>query len=816
VHIRHAARVIARSPLFAATAVLSLAVGLGANVAIFTVANAFLLAPTQGIGDPGRLIDIGRSNNGAGFDTVSFSVYRDLQAAGPIFDGVFALRLEPQPVSLGAEAGAERIYSGQVSAGYFEVLGVRPAAGVFFRSGEEAPGVPMRKAVLSHAFWRARFGARPDVIGQPLTLNGDVFTIAGVGPEGFHGSTVFAPDVWVPLTSLARGMPSEALLGGRENAWLMMGARLKPGVTVDQAQAYLDTFGSHLQSAYPEIYRTTEFTAAPISRVPGVGREYVAPFLGILMGIVGLVLLVTCLNLSGLLLARAAERSREVAVRLALGATRRSLASLLLTEAALLFGAGAVAALVVAVGLTRVLQASLVGLPVPVAVNFAVDGRVLLFTIGVAALACVFTALAPSWQSGRTSLSSALKSDASAPRRQRLRKIFVAAQLAFCLVLVVTAGLFVRALTAASNVPPGFDVDPIEVANLDLALGGYPMDQAPAVVEALRERLAAIPGVERVGLARMVPLEGGGLGLGELRPQGAAGPDSDIRTDWNAISPDFLPALGIPIVAGRAFTGADRQGAPGVAIVNERFAAHVWPEQDPIGRVLEFGDFRPGREDSVATLTVVGIARDSKYRWIGEPPAPFIYVPFAQQPLREVNFFLRRAGSSSASTSLLPAVRDVLRQYNPELPLVRMQPLRQSADLGLLPQRIASSTAGTLGALALLLSAMGIYGVTAFTVASRTKEIGVRMALGADRGRVLRMVLWQGARLAGIGAVIGLVLSLGVTHLTASLLFGVSPLDPLTYAATLALLGLVTLAATLVPARRAATTDPLQALRSDG
>ena len=313
----------------------------------------------------------------------------------------------------------------------------------------------------------------------------------------------------------------------------------------------------------------------------------------------------------------------------------------------------------------------------------------------------------------------------------------------------------------------------------------------------------------------MVALDGGGLGLGELRKKGSAGRDANIDTDWNVISPSYLPALGIPVLAGRNFGAADRQGAPGVAIVNEHFAKQVWPgtrSHRPATRVRRLQARTRGRSQRPHRGRR-GPGRE--YRWVGEAPAPFIYVPLAQQPMLEVNYFIRRGTGPAAGGPLLPAVREALRGFNPNLPLVRMQSLRASADLGLLPQRLAASVAGSLGLLALVLAGIGVYGVTAFAVASRTREIGVRMALGADRGRVMRMVLWQGARLSAIGGAIGIAVAIGVTQLISSLLFGVSPLDPVTYLSTFALLAGVTLAATVVPARRAAAVDPLTSLRSE-
>jgi predicted permease len=617
------------------------------------------------------------------------------------------------------------------------------------------------------------------------------------------------------LTTFARGLPTEESFRFREGAWLIMAGRLKPDVSMAQAQEALNAFSADLARQFPEIYRGRGLAASKASRVPGVGRQFIAPFLAILMGVAGLVLLVTCTNLAGMMLARGAARTREIAVRLALGASRRSLVAMLMTEALVLSVSGAIVALVVAWWMARAMTSALPALPVPVALAFPLDWRVLLFTSALAVVTTCFTGLAPALQSARTNLAGDLKADANTPKRQRLRHIFITTQLAFCLVLVVMAGLFLRALGAAASVDPGFAVGSVDVATLELSLGGYTDEQSPAVAERLREGLARIPGVRAVGYARMVPLDGGGLGLGGLRRRGASGPGSSIDTDWNVVSPDFFAALDLPIVRGRAFTAADREGVPRVAIVNERLARAQWPGQDPIGQVLENGDFRPGRESRIETLTIVGVARDAKYRWIGESPAPFIYVPYAQQPMRSIHFFVRHTGGPDGSAGLQAPVRAAIKAFNPHLPLVRMQSLQSYADLGMLPQRMAASIAGALGVVALLLAGIGIYGVTAFSVASRTKEIGVRIALGADRGRVMRMILWHGLRLTTIGAAAGLALSLGATQLLGSLLFGVSPLDPLTYGVTFATLAGVTLAGTVAPARRAAATDPVKTLKAD-
>jgi predicted permease len=807
--LRHALRLLVRSPFFTVTAALSLAIGIGANAAIFSTVNALILAPTRGIRDMDRLVDIGRTTDGRGFDTVSYPTYADVRDRQDVFEGAYAI-LEPHALSLGGEDGAERVYGEQVSASYFDVLGLVPSAGAVFHLDEEHIGTPLRKVVLSHDFWRRRFNADPAVVGTELVLNGDRLTVVGVGPEGFHGTTVLAPDLWLPLTAFARALPSADMLRERRSSWLTIGARLKTGVTRSQAQQAVDALMRGLREEYPETYAHLGLAVLPASRLPGDASQAVTPTLAVLMAIVGLVLLVACSNLAGLLVARSAARSREIAVRLALGASRASLVGLLMTETLLLFAAGTAAALVLARWMTAALGSLLTAVPVPVKIDLALDWRVVTFAALLALATGVMTGLLPAWQSARADLVSDLKNEAAAPRRQRMRRTFIALQLAFCVVLIAVASLFLRALGSASRLDAGFDIDPVDVASIDLSLAGYDGLRAIRVAEDIRARLAAAPGVGAAGIAAVIPLEGMGMGLGEVRKPGEAVLDFDI--DWNVISPEFMPAIGLRMARGRQFAAADREGAPQVAIVNEQFARTVWPGQDAIGQTLETGDFRSSSRDPVRQVTVVGIAKDSKYRWIGDRPRPFIYVPFAQQSMGRVSFFLRRS-TPLASASLQTTVRQILKDVDRNVPLVHMAPLREYADLGLFPQRLAASVAGALGAVALLLAAIGLYGVTAYMVASRAREIGIRIALGSTAVAVVGMMLRSALKIAAIGGAIGFALAIGASLVIGDLLFGISPLDPVAFLGTLTVLGAVTLAATYLPARRAAAVDPLRSLR---
>jgi predicted permease len=820
-HVRYAVRLLLRAPLFTLTAVLSLAVGIGANTAIFTAANALLLAPTAGLLTPDRLVDIGASRHDAGLDTVSFPTYTEVRSRSRLFDGVYAVGIEPRPVSLVREGGAEPIFAQFVSASFFDVLGVTPGRGSFFRTAEEQVGVPLRKVVLNDRFWRRQFDADPSIVGRSIVLNGDSFLVVGVTPKGFHGTTILAPDIWVPLTAYGKAMPSDSLTRSRQSLWLVMGARLKPDVTVPQARAELASIGQALAQEFPD--RATDSSGAPAgtalvvepaSRVPGEAGQAVVPIIVVLGSVVGLVLLIACVNLAGLLLVRAASRSREIALRVALGASRGDLVGQLLAESLLLFALGGGAGLLLARWMSAALVAHLPALPVPVDLTMTLDWRVVAFAAGLSLATGLLTGIGPAVWSSRTDLVAGLKTDDATPRRQRLRHAFLGAQMGLCLLLIVVAGLFLRALGAAVRADPGIRVAGIDVAAVDLSLGGYADARAVAATDEIRTRLAALPGVATVAAGAVVPLAGDGLGLGELRKPGTSGRDSNIDADWNVISPEYLAALGIPLVAGRNFGPLDRVDQPLVAIVNERFARATWPGEDPVGKTVENSDGGPGGS-TPRVLTVVGVARDGKYRWIGDRPRNFIYVPVAQHTWQRVHFFVVRQPGLAASKSLMPEARAALKAFDANLPLIQMTPLQDFADLGMLPQRLAASVAGSLGTVALLLAVIGIYGVTAFAVTRRTREIGVRMALGADRSAVMWLVIGQALRLSAIGGALGLAAAAAMARLISGLLFGISPFDPVTFGGTVVALTLVTAAASYLPARRAARVDPMIALRAE-
>jgi len=808
--VRYGLRLLRLSPLFTATAALSLAIGIGANTTIFSAASALLLRPLPGIAEHGRLVDIGRTQDGNDFDNSSYPNYRDVRARVTTLTDVYAIRIEPQAMSLGSEQGAEQIYGAVVSGSYFQVLGTRPHAGrlLIDADDERAPG-SHAVMVISHELWQRRFGGDPNVVGQTVPLNGHSFAIIGIAPRGFQGTTVMRADAWVPIsaTSLTTPRRNANILTMREAVWLLMGGRLKPGVTIAQANAELKAIGAALEREFPIENRGKGLTAMPSAVIPGEMVAFTG-FLALLMALVGVVLLIACVNLSGMLLARAAGRRREIAVRLAIGATRGRLARQLITETLLLFVGGCAIGLVLSGWLRALLLGVIPQLPVPLAIDMPIDVRVLAFAIGLSLVAAILCGLAPALQASRPDLVPALKADgAQGGSRLRLRSVFLVGQVALSLVLVLTAGLFLRALGRATSIDPGFDASNVDAFMLDLSLARYTETTAVPFARELVERAATRPGAVAAALAADLPLDGGRKGFGGVRTPGIRRAGSEeIDTEWNAVTPGYFRTLTLPLARGRDFTDADVATAPKVAIVNEAFARRAWGTADALGRTIESNYRDAGWEP----VTIVGITTDARLTSLGEPADPMLYVPLAQRYAPRMSLLVKTAGGSASAQ-----IRALVREMNPNLPVAPALPLTGIIAIGLIPQRVAAAVAGTLGVVGLLLAAIGIYGVTAYSVAQRVREIGVRMALGADRRTVLRLVLRQGLVLTLIGTGLGLAAGAAVSQVLRSLLFGIGALDPLTFGGGAALFLVVALAASYGPARRATRVDPMIALRAE-
>ena len=806
--VRYGLRLLRRSPLFTATAALSLAIGIGANTTVFSVVSALLLRPFPGLVEPGRLVDVGRTTNGSGFDTATYLNYQDLRARTTTLSELYAYRVEPQPISLSDGREAERIYGVPVSGNYFRALGTVPVAGRLFNDLDDRPNAPA-VAVISYELWQRRFGGAADTVGRAVTYNSHTVTVVGITPPGFQGTTVMRADTWMPLARAAVVAPrlGADMFTNRRASWLVLGGRLKDDVSVAQANAEVSSLGQALEREYPDENRGRGYRVERSAVVPGE-MQAVAGFLGVLLAIVALVLLAACVNLAGMLLARAASRRREIAVRLAIGAKRSRLVRQLITETAVLFVGGCALGLLLTRWLTGLLLAVLPTLPVPVAVDFVVDWRVAAYGVAVSFVAAILSGLVPALQASRPELVPALKSEDAGRGRLRLRSAFIVAQVTISLVLVIAGGLFVRALGRAASIDPGFDQSNVDVITLDLSLSGYKEPDAQAFADRLRARVRAIPGVRDAAYAADLPLDGGRMGLGSLRVPGRQPPNGDtsFRTDWNAVSPDYFRTLGMALVRGRDFTDQDVTGAPGAIIINETMARSVWQTTDVLGRQFESDAL--GKATPI--LTVVGVAPDAQVDTLGGRMRPMVYVAMRQRYTSRVSLLVK-----SASGGVIPQVRTLVRELNPNLPVTVALPLAQVTALAVIPQRIAGAVAVSLGAVVLLLAAIGIYGVTSYSVNRRTREIGIRMALGADRASLLRLVIRQGVVLTGIGIAIGLALGAAGAQLLRSLLFGVSALDPIAFGGAAALLAAVSAAASYLPARRATRVDPMLALRAD-
>jgi predicted permease len=807
-------RQLRRQPLFALIAAASIAIGIGANTTIFTIAHALLFRPPAGVADPARLVDIGRSRGPGNFGPNSYPNYLDVRRRATTLDGVYAFPLFPERLSFtnrnGERASVERIYGAFVTTNFFSVLGAVPAAGRLFTvaDADEGPAPPI--VVLSHDFWTRRFNRDPNVVGRALTINQRAFTVLGVAAPGFHGTGVRGGDVWIPIGAMPTAIPDGAgMLTNRAAAWLLVGGRLKPGVTEERAAAEMDVIGRALAAEYPEQNRDTGLALVGLSPIPGnVGT--VGMFLALLLGLVTLVLAIACANLSGVLLARAVARRREIAVRLAIGAGRMRLIRQLLAETLVLFALGGAAGLLVARVMTSLLVSFMPSLPFPVDVSLALDLRAVIFTAGLALGTAILCGVAPALQASKTNVVSAMKDDGPVMDRLRLRHVFLVGQVALSVLLVVVAGLFARSLQRIGASDPGFDPRGVELASLDLTLGGYNDTTGPAFARQVLQRVRALPAVDTATVAALLPGGFERIGLGGLGVPGVTtGGERFSSADWNIVEPGYFTTIRMPLLAGRDFNDQDRKGTQPVAIVGEGVVKRYFAGANPIGQQIIV---RQGKNDRL--LTVVGLARDPKYGSLVDGNSElYVYLPLQQYFLP--GWSMQIATRVRPGQHVTEEIRNLLANMDPNLPMVTTQSAEDYAALGLLPQRIAVAVAGSLGVVGLLLAAIGIYGVTAYVVARRTREIGVRVALGADRGNVMRLILREGMTLTTIGLAIGVALAGAVAQLLTSLLFGISPFDPVAFGIAAVLFLSIPAAACFVPARRATRITALEALRTE-
>jgi predicted permease len=807
-NLRYSLRRLRRSPGFTLVAILSLALGIGANTAIFSLVDGVFNRET-GLRDQAELIDIFRSHPNGEYWAVTLRDYERLRdERGAILAGITAYGSFRGKVEGGG--GTAGVTGELVTASYFDVLGVRPLLGRgFFAEEDAAPGThPV--VVLSHRYWTRALGGDPGMVGREMVLNGRAYTVVGVAPPGFHGKMLpgVAVDMFVPLSMATHLDPG---VGRSDN--LNMTARLASGVSLAQAREAIAAHAAAVDAERSDSrsrYALTVASLADYSVHPGFdgAMKMVA---GMLLVVVALVLLIACTNLASLLLARAADREQEMTVRLALGAGRGKLVQQLLTES-LVLGLIAGAA---GLALGHAAAQALLGMPLPVDVPIAVEatlnGRVLAFTAAASLAAAILFGLAPALRSTRPALAPTLRSAAAGVitgGRFGLRNVLVAAQVALSVVLLIAAGLFGRSLRQATSVDVGFSTSPAAVIGVDFRSSGYDDDRSRAAAADLVRRIGELPGVTSAGGSARLP-----LGFGILRrafeiPGVEPPPGADYHgIEYTPVTPGFLETLGIPLLAGRSITDSDGADARPVAVITRAAAERYWPGVDPIGRVLRAA----GRSGDDAEVVVVGVTGDVKIHTLTEAATPYLFVPVAQEPPASLRIVAR---GSMPVPQLIAAMRAEARSAQPELFVAETLTLAEHVETVLFLPRMAALLLSLVGALGLTLALIGLYGAVSYDAARRTREIGVRMALGATPAGVRAMVMRSGLALVGAGALVGVVIAVGVMRFLQALLIGVSWIDPITFVGVPALLAAVAALAAYLPARRASRGDPVSALRA--
>jgi predicted permease len=814
--VRYSLRMLLKVPGMTLVAVASLALGIGANTTIFTLINAVFLNPIP-VERPSELValytvDESAANPFSNLNPLSRPNYLDLREQSGVFTDLCSYTF-PFPVNLATGGEPEQVFTELVSGNYFDVLGVRPLRGRFFRPDEdEAPGThPV--VVMGHGLWQRRFGGDPGVIGREIEINGLGFSVVGVAPEGFKGvNALGGPELWAPSAMYGQVLPAQftGYFDDRRALMFLAAGRLAAGASVDTASAAVATVGARLAQEYPGPNKDRNFRAVPLTEAtifPGI-RQVLLQGGIVLMAVVALVLLIACSNVASLLLGRATARRKEISIRLALGAGRRALVRQLLVESVLLALLGGAAGLLVAFWGRDFIWAFRPPFLQQAALDLSLDAQVLGFTALVALVTGVLFGLAPALQASKPDVVEVLKEEGrgNAGRRATLRNGLVVAQVALSVVALVAAGLFLRSLGSAQDTDPGFETERLAVLTVNPGQQGYEGGRTEQLYRQLLERCGALPGTRGVALAANPPLFGGFARTVFLDGQPAEQEGGKgVMVNTNVVSPGYFEVMGIAHVSGRDFDERDRPEAVPVVIVNEEMGEQLWPGEQVVGKRFSFYG-----ED--APVEVVGVVRNSNYITIGEAPQPTAFLPLWQNPADTMTLHLRSAGEPGPA---LLAARREIRRIDPGLPLTNAWTVAEVIDQSLWAPKLGAALLAVLGALALLLAAVGLYGVMAFWVSQRNREIGIRMALGAPAPSVLRMVLGQCLLLVGLGLALGGLAAWLLGGSLAALLYGISPNDPLTFVSVMALLLAVALAASLLPALRAVRVDPLRALRVD-
>ena len=804
---RYGLRMLGKSPGFTAAAVLTLALGIGANSTVFSWINATLLNPIPGLARGSQVVAVER-----GLDNpLSYPDFVDLRDRSRSFQGVTGFAL--WPMGLTGNGKPQQIWGTLVTANYFDVLGVKPVLGRGFlpSEGKARNGAPV--AVISYRLWQNRYGGEPSIVGRIIHIDMHPFTVVGVAPRAFQGSyTGLRAELWAPVMMAPQLMPQlisgDDYLTTRTDTWLNALGRLRPGVGREPAQAELTTLFQEIARQFPDSHKgANRITVDPLWRSPTGTNRFLSSLLPMLLGLAGVVLLLACANIANLLLERGVSRQRELAIRLSLGASRSRLVRQLLMESLILSLAGGALALLITLWTAASFMDFVPASGLPVWLSASVDGRVLLVTLGISVITALLFGILPALRASSMNPVNVLKDEsgsvAGGRRKAWLSSGLAVAQIALSLVLLISAALFVRSFLAANRFNPGFNPRHVLLESYDLFASGYRQADGDVFNGQALRNVEALPGVKSAALADWVPL-GYSNNTDDFVPEGyVPGKHEDINAGMNHVSPGYFRTIEIPLERGRDFTRRDAANSQPVVIINQALAARYWPHQDAIGKRMKV---------EAKWAVVVGVARNTDYYGLNETPQPFLYLPLSQFYSSRVILHVRTTGNP---LGLAAAVEQVIHQLNAGMPVFSvdtLEALTQAASSG---QRLAGALAGVFGLIALVLAALGIYGVIAYSARQRTHEIGIRMALGARPDDVLRMVLGQGARLALIGVVIGLAASLAVTRLTSGILFGVSATDPFTFVGVAILLAAVALVACYIPARRAMRVEPTVALRCE-
>jgi predicted permease len=811
--LRFGIRMLAKSPGVSAVAVLALALGIGANTAIFSGVSAFLMRPLP-VAEADRLVRPVETTDDRGTtDTFSYPDFVDYREQSTVFESLVAEEMAQAAIS--AQNQNDVIWGQVVSGNYFDMLRVKPVIGRTFQAEEDKTVGTHRVVVVSHSLWQRRLGSDPNIAGKTIELNSRPYTVLGVAPESFKGSKFgLSLDFWAPMAMAEELQREPKLLSERGSHWMTVLGRLKPGVTLAQASAEMSAIAERLNQTYPDD-RAATTRALVHTEIDGRWDE-AAPIVksgsAIALAVTGLILLIACANVANLLLARAASRRKEMGVRLALGAGRARLIRQLLTESLLLSILGGGLGLLLAHWVTGLMQAFVPNLPYNMLNDFfALDARALVFTFAISLATGVIFGLAPAWHASNPDIVPVLKgyagdTQSGKTRRFTLRNSLVVAQVTLSLVVLVCGGLFIKSFRNAQKVDPGFNAQGVLLVSLNPQLVGYDEEQTKTFFTQIVERTGNLPGVEAASVGRLVPLSDSSNSNGPVLKEGEQlAPGSAGRNILNnVVSPGHFKTLQIPLLAGRDFDERDRQGAQRVVIVNERMAQMLWPGENAVGKRIFVGS------SNANPLEVVGVVKTGKYRALAENPRPYFYWPMAQRGPDGMTLMVRTSGDPR---NLVGSIRSQVEALDRRIPLFAIKTMTEHMSWPLWAPNMAATLSLAFAVLGLVLSAVGLYSVMAYVVSQRTRELGIRMALGAKRTDVLRMITTQGMKLALVGIALGFVLSLGLSRVLSSVLIGVSVYDVTIFILVPLLLAGVAFIACLAPARRATKVDPLVALR---